>query len=225
VGKTPVHNLITVKETAEYLRIPPSTVYYLVQRGKIPAIQIDGRWRIKKSALDRDILRQDKQGQPTVLVVDDDLGLRDLFRTCLKQIGFSRMVVGTAKDAIKNLQKQKFDLVLLDLQLPDAPGDQVYKTAKRIDPDTKVIVITGCPDSAILDRILHVSPVMVLKKPPNVEQLNQTVKILGQKRRVNGTHHEVPSARVNGQAKDQGHSEVSACSIPIEEESLRSTGK
>jgi excisionase family DNA binding protein len=68
--------------TAEYLWIPPLTVYYLVQRGKIPAIHIGGRWRIKKSSLDRDILRQDKsQGQPTVLVVDDDPGLQDLFRT------------------------------------------------------------------------------------------------------------------------------------------------
>ena len=92
---SPVHHLLTVKETAEYLRIPLPTVYYLVQRGKIPAIQIGGRWRIKKSALDRDILRQDKQGQPTALVVDDDLGLQDLFRTFLKQIGFSRVVVGT----------------------------------------------------------------------------------------------------------------------------------
>jgi hypothetical protein len=52
-----------------------------VHRGKIAAIQFGGRWRIKKSALDQEILRQDKQGQPTVLVVDDDLGLQDLFRT------------------------------------------------------------------------------------------------------------------------------------------------
>jgi excisionase family DNA binding protein len=74
VSETPIHNLLTVKETAEYLRIPLPTVYYLVQRGTIPAIQIGGRWRIKKSSLDRDILRQDKQGQPTVLVVDDDPG-------------------------------------------------------------------------------------------------------------------------------------------------------
>ena len=68
VNEAPIHNLLTVKETAEYLRIPLPTVYYLVQRGQIPAIQIGGRWRIKKSSLDRDILRQDKQGQPTVLV-------------------------------------------------------------------------------------------------------------------------------------------------------------
>jgi excisionase family DNA binding protein len=154
VSETPIHNLLTVKETAEYLRIPLPTVYYLVQRGMIPAIQIGGRWRIKKSALDRDILRQDKQGQPTALVV------------------------GTAKEAIKSLRKQKFDLMFLDLQLPDAPGDQVYKTAKQIDSDLNVIVITGYPESEILDRILQIGPVTVLKKPLKVEQLNQTVKML-----------------------------------------------
>ena len=58
VSETPIHYLLTVKETADYLRIPIPTVYYLVQRGKIPAIQIGGRWRVKKSSLDRDILRQ-----------------------------------------------------------------------------------------------------------------------------------------------------------------------
>jgi CheY-like chemotaxis protein len=99
----------------------------------------------------------------------------------LKQIGFSRVVVGTAKEAINSLRKQKFDLMFLDLQLPDAPGDQVYKTAKQIDPDLNVIVITGYPDSEILDRILQVGPVTVLKKPPKIGQLNQTVNILGHK--------------------------------------------
>ena len=64
---------MTVKETAEYLRIPLPTVYYLVQRGQLPAVQIGGRWRIKRSLLDRDVLRkEDEAGQPTVMVVDDD---------------------------------------------------------------------------------------------------------------------------------------------------------
>jgi DNA-binding NtrC family response regulator len=52
-------------------------------------------------------------------------------------------------------------------------------TAKQINPDLNVIVITGYPDSEILDRILQISPVTVLKKPLKIEQLNQTVKILG----------------------------------------------
>ena len=179
MSETPSHNLLTVKETAEYLRIPIPTVYYLVQRGQIPGIQIGGRWRIKKSALDIDILRQEQQGQPTVLVVDDDPGIQELFKTFLKEIGFSRVAVGTANEAISRLRKQKFDLMFLDLQLPDAPGDQVYKTAKQIDPGLNVIVITGYPDSEMLDRILQISPVTVLKKPLKIEQLIQTVKILG----------------------------------------------
>lgn len=179
VSNAPTPNLLTVKETAEYLRIPLPTVYYLVQRGQIPAIQIGGRWRIKKSSLDRDILRQDKRGQPTVLVVDDDPGIQDQFKSFLKKIGFSRVIVGTAKDAIASLKKQKFDLMFLDLQLPDVPGDQVYKTAKQIDPELNVVVITGYPDSDMLNRILRVSPVTVLKKPLKIEQLSRTVKILG----------------------------------------------
>src|SRR5260370_33739481 len=128
MSETPSHNLLTVKETAEYLRIPLPTVYYLVQRGQIPAIQIGGRWRIKKSSLDRDILREEKQDQPTVLVVDADLGIQELFKTLLKKIGFSRVVVGTAKEAISSLLKHKLDLMFLDLQLPDPPRAQGYET-------------------------------------------------------------------------------------------------
>ena len=41
------------------------------------------------------------------------------------------------------------------------------------------VVITGYPDSEMLDRILQISPVTVLKKPLQIEQLNQTVKNLG----------------------------------------------
>src|SRR6476619_4596623 len=117
MSETPSHNLLTVKETAKYLRIPLPTVYYLVQRGQIPAIQIGGRWRIKKTALDKDILREEKKGQPTVLVVDDDLAIQELFKTFLRKHGFGRVVVGTAEEAISSLRKQEFDLMFLDLQL------------------------------------------------------------------------------------------------------------
>ena len=176
-----MHNLLTVKETAKYLRIPLPTVYYLVQRGQLPAIQIGGRWRIKKDALDKDVLKEDRSGQPTVLVVDDDEGLQDLFKVFLKKIGFSRVVVGTVKDALAALEKQHFDLLFLDLKLPDGPADDVYEAAKEIDPNLPIVIITGYPDSAMLNRILTRGPVTVLKKPLKMEQLKQTVRILGHK--------------------------------------------
>lgn len=176
-----MHNLLTVKETAEYLRIPLPTVYYLVQRGQLPAVQIGGRWRIKKESLDRDVLHSEQQGQPTVLVVDDDEIVQDMFKLFLKKNGFSRMIVGDGKEALAALNKQKFDLCFLDLMLPDITGDEIYKHLKQIDPNLPVVIITGFPDSQMLDNILKYGPVTVLKKPLKLEQLNLTLKFLGHK--------------------------------------------
>lgn len=173
--------LMTVKETAEYLRIPLPTVYYLVQRGQLPAIQIGGRWRIKRSLLDRDILRNEESGQPTVLVVDDDPALQQLFKQFLKKAGFGRIVVGTGAEAIQYAEKQKFDLVFLDLKLPDIPGDELYKKLRTLHPDLPIVIITGYPDSEILSKILAGGPVTVIQKPIEFEQLNRTVRQLGHK--------------------------------------------
>ena len=176
-----MHNLMTVKETAEYLRIPLPTVYYLVQRGQLPAIQIGGRWRVKKDALDRDILRQEETGQPTVLVVDDDEPIQDMFKLFLKKAGFSRLVVNSGKEALAAMQKQRFELCFLDLQLPDITGDEIYAIAKEKYPRMPIVIITGYPDSEMMNNILKHGPVTVLKKPLRIEDLQETLRHMGHK--------------------------------------------
>src|SRR3954466_1886191 len=176
-----MHNLMTVKETAEYLRIPLPTVYYLVQRGQLPAIQIGGRWRGKKDALDRDDLPKEEIRQPTVLVGGDEEPIQDMFKLFLKKAGFSRLVVGTGKDALAALEKQKFDLCFLDLQLPDITGDEIYAIAKDKYPDLAIVIVTGYPDSEMMNNILKHGPVTMLKKPLKVEDLQETLRHLGHK--------------------------------------------
>src|SRR5207253_435182 len=80
-----------------------------------------------------------------------------------RKIGFSRVVVGTVKEALAALEKQKFDLVFLDLKLPDGPADDVYDAIKQDQPYCPIIIITGYPDSAMPDRILTKGPLTVLK--------------------------------------------------------------
>lgn len=174
--------LLTVKETAAYLSIPRPTVYYLVQRGKLPAIQIGGRWRVKKGALDK--LMGTEGGlkskiPPRLLVIDDDLGIRKLFATCFEKAGFQFLTVEDAKNVDAALQSGPFDLIFLDLQLPDAGGDEVFFEIRKRLPEIPVVIITGYPDSAMLDRILETGPITVLKKPLSLSQIHQTVRILG----------------------------------------------
>jgi methylglyoxal synthase len=174
------HNLLSIKEAADHLQLPLSSLYYRVQRGRIPAIQIGGRLRIKKSSLEGRVLRRDKRGRPAVLVVENDPDLQEQFRTLLRKTGFSRTVVGTARAAMSNLRKEKFDLMFLDLELPDGPAEEVCKRARQVAPELQVIVLTGHPESEIIDRILQASsPVTFLKKPLKFEHLVQTVRTLG----------------------------------------------
>jgi DNA-binding NtrC family response regulator len=142
-------------------------------------VQIGGRWRVKRDAIDRDVLHANAQGQPTVLVVDDDEDIQEMFKLFLKKAGFSRLIVGTGADALIALAKQKFDFCFLDLQLPDITGDEIYKRAKKIDPALPIVIITGHPDSEMLDNILKLGPVTVLKKPLQLTHLKQTLRQLG----------------------------------------------
>ena len=174
--------LMTVKETADYLRIPVPSVYYLVHHGQLPGIQIGARWRIRRSLLDRDVLHlSDEAGQPRVLVVDDDPAIHTLFRQLLKRAHLARLAVDSGAEAIDLVRKEKFDLVFLDLNLPDVPGDEVYMELKRLHPDLPIVVITGYPDSQILAKILSTGPVTVIIKPIEFEQLNMALKQLGHK--------------------------------------------
>jgi DNA-binding NtrC family response regulator len=65
--------------------------------------------------------------------------------------------------ALAALDQQHFDLLFLDLKLADGPPDDVHDLAKKIDPELPIIIITGYPDSEMLDRILEKGPITVLK--------------------------------------------------------------
>ncbi|RBP36642.1 excisionase family DNA binding protein [Roseimicrobium gellanilyticum] len=177
-------DFITVKEAAYYLRIPLPTAYYLVKTGRIPVIPIGGRYRIKRSLLDRDLLRKDADTDltlPTVLVVDDEPAIQSLFKKFLRKAGLGRVVVGSGAEALALARQQQFALVFLDLQLPDIPGDVVYEKLKEQHPDLPIVVITGYPDSEVLSTICASGPVTVIQKPLNFDLLNQAVKQLGHK--------------------------------------------
>ena len=78
-----------------------------------------------------------------ILLVDDDDDLRGLLRTVLKYNGFSVTEARTGNLAMGLLRSQQFDLVLLDITLPDGNGFRVAEFLRENKFSSKVIVITG----------------------------------------------------------------------------------
>jgi DNA-binding response OmpR family regulator len=96
-------------------------------------------------------------GRPAMLVVENDPVLQEQFRTLLRKTGFSRTLVGTARAAMTQLRKERFDLMFLDPQLPDAPAEEVCKRARQMDPRLQVIVVTDHLESEIINLIRQAS--------------------------------------------------------------------
>ncbi|MFT5467708.1 MAG: excisionase family DNA binding protein [Verrucomicrobiales bacterium] len=171
--------LMTVSETADFLRVPAPTISSLIQREQLPAIQIEGRWLIKRSMLEGDILAGPSSRRPTILVVEPEAALQALFEQFLAKAGLGRIVVGTGVEAIAKAEEHEFDLIFTELRLPDMPGDVLYEQLKIVQPATPIAVITGYPDSEIFCRILASGPVVVIRKPLEFELLSKTVRTVG----------------------------------------------
>ncbi|MCL4560320.1 MAG: response regulator transcription factor [Chloroflexi bacterium] len=79
----------------------------------------------------------------TILVIDDEHNLRQTLATILQHNGYQVSTAGTIDDARQYLQAGEYDLVFLDLRLPDGNGTDLLPEIRRYYRDTPVLIITG----------------------------------------------------------------------------------
>lgn len=81
-----------------------------------------------------------------ILLVDDDKAYTLLLEPYLSMKGYNIQVVNDSMEALDLVKKQRFDLLILDLDMPGVHGIDILKYVKEIDPQTKVIINTGYSD-------------------------------------------------------------------------------
>jgi DNA-binding NtrC family response regulator len=79
----------------------------------------------------------------TILVIDDELGIREGCRRVLVREGHQVKVAATGEEGWQQVQSGHFDLVLLDVMMPDIGGMELLKRIVAFDPDLVCIIITG----------------------------------------------------------------------------------
>ncbi|MGH2568540.1 MAG: response regulator [Bacteroidota bacterium] len=81
-----------------------------------------------------------------IFVVDDEDALRTVLSSELEGEGYAVQMAGDGDEAIKILETNTFDLILLDIKMPTVDGFEVLKFVKQRHPATKVIMLTGFAD-------------------------------------------------------------------------------
>ncbi len=82
----------------------------------------------------------------TVLIVEDEISLRESCAAVLRQDGYEVAVVSRGDDAVEMIQRNRYDIVLLDLNIPRISGTEVLRRTLKASPGTLVVVMTGSPD-------------------------------------------------------------------------------
>lgn len=86
----------------------------------------------------------DETGAPgRILVIDDELGLREGCRRALRRHGYVVDVAATGREGLEKVHSDSFDLVLIDVMMPDISGIELLKEIRAHDPDIICIIITG----------------------------------------------------------------------------------
>lgn len=113
-----------------------------------------------------------------ILVVDDDRAILDSLGAFLhEQLGFKVATAETGKSAIASAMDAHFDLCILDVNLPDLTGSEVYLRLRSINPQIEAIFYTGVNEfEKSQDFLRFALPTeRVLAKPANFRQLTQVI--------------------------------------------------
>lgn len=128
------------------------------------------------------------ESNPKILIVDDEKNIGFLLETFLKREGYEPFYVSTGQEALKIFDKQPFDLVLLDIKMPDIDGIELLKEFKRKRSNINVIMITAYPSIETAVEAMREEAFDYINKPLDLEELKQLIeRALAREKKVSKT--------------------------------------
>lgn len=157
--------LMTVKELEQYLRFTKKTIYKLLREGTIPAVKIGSKWRFDKEIIDEWIRSGIEGLKARVLVIDDEEITLSLFRETLEERGHKVVTASNSAKGLEYVMQQDFDLIFLDLKMSGIDGAEILREIRGIKRRLPVVIITGYPDSEMMERASKQGPLGIMLKP------------------------------------------------------------
>ncbi len=130
----------------------------------------------------------DQPAKPTkslkVLFADDEDAFREVFSNELAAMGHQVTACADGHEAVKALERQRFDLLIVDLNMPGLGGLEVVARAQELAPDTDVIILTGFPSNESTVESIRFRVLGTLTKPCSLTDLERLLEYVCQKRQL-----------------------------------------
>lgn len=119
-----------------------------------------------------------------ILVIDDEVGIREGCRRILEQAGFTVDTAASFKIGLEKIRSAGFDMVLLDIMMPDGRGIDLLRPIHEKDSDTVCVIITGYASVELAVEAIKQGAYDFIAKPFTAELLQLTVTQGLEKRRL-----------------------------------------
>ena len=106
-----------------------------------------------------------------ILVVDDDASIRRLVATVLKRENYDVDMAGSGRDALSQIELIQYDVVVLDLMMPDVSGIDVLKRLDVRNPQIKCVIIMSAASRFEIARATTPNVFTALPKPFEIKEL------------------------------------------------------
>ena len=116
---------------------------------------------------------------PKILVVEDDGMIRELAVELLSELGHTVEQAGTAAEAIDKVKAGGLNAVMIDVGLPDQPGDVVVKSLRQNYPDLPVLIASGGSEAGLRQQFAGDGRIAVVSKPYMLDTLDRGLTALG----------------------------------------------
>lgn len=122
--------------------------------------------------------------QPLLLIVDDDADLRDTLWDMLRERGYRVSLAGSRAEAAMRLRDRSFQVVLVDLRLPDGNGAVVAREIRSASPAARIVLMTGYREEMqdVIRQALPGDAEAVCYKPLDIPRLLSELQRLSQPR-------------------------------------------
>lgn len=114
--------------------------------------------------------------KPSILVVDDELLIRDLLYDFFTGHGWDIAVAENGEKALEIISARKIDLLLTDIKMPEMDGLTLTGKVKSIRPDLPVVLMTGFPSVETAVEAIRTKASDYIIKPFNLNQLYKLVE-------------------------------------------------
>ena len=111
-----------------------------------------------------------------ILVVDDNKDFADIFCDMLKANDYKAECCYGGEQAIEMVKDNAFDILFLDIRMPDMDGIQTLKEIKKISPKSIVIMMTGYPVDEMVHRAIEEKASDIIYKPFEIDKVLSLIK-------------------------------------------------